>query len=54
MKRNFEYWEDAYFSGWLGKLIVVVFFVICFYALLKNVIEPWVIETLCKKLIKGE
>lgn len=23
MKRNFEYWEHAYFEGWLGKLFDV-------------------------------
>jgi hypothetical protein len=25
MKRDFEYWERAYFDGWLGKLIAAVF-----------------------------
>lgn len=30
MKRNFEYWEHAYFEGWLGKLLVSAFLGLCF------------------------
>ena len=53
MKYNFEYWEDAYFYGWLGKLIIVAFVVFFFYEL-KYELEPWVVETLCKKFIRCE
>lgn len=35
MKYNFEYWEDAYFYGWLGKVIIAAFVVFCVYEFLK-------------------
>ena len=34
MKYDFEYWERAYFDGWIGKLIVVVFVVVVLLAAL--------------------
>lgn len=54
MKRDFEYWEQAYFEGWLGKLIVAAFIGICLYAVFKNFVEPWAIETLCRELVRCE
>jgi hypothetical protein len=47
MKRDFEYWERAYF-GWLGKLIAAVFLGIYLLLVIKIYIEPWAIETMCR------
>ena len=52
MKLDFEYWERAYFKGWLGKWIVAAFIGLCLYAIAKNYIEPWVIKTLCEELVR--
>jgi type IV secretory pathway VirB6-like protein len=48
MKRDFEYWERAYFDGWLGKLIAAVFIGIYLLIVIKIYIEPWAIETMCR------
>lgn len=52
MKYDFEYWEHAYFEGWLGKLIVAILIGLCIFAAIKNFIEPWVIETICRELVR--
>ena len=52
MKHDFEYWEQVYFGGWLGKLIVAAFVGLFMYAILKNYIEPWFIETMCRELVR--
>lgn len=52
MNRDFEYWEHAYFYGWLGKLIVSAFIGIFLFAAAKYFIEPWVIETMCREVVR--
>jgi hypothetical protein len=52
MKLNFEYWERAYFEGWLGKLLVTAFIGLIMVIIFDNYIEPWIIETLCRELVR--
>jgi hypothetical protein len=35
MKYDVDYWLDAYFDGWLGKLLVVAFVGLVLYTVLK-------------------
>lgn len=38
MKHDFEYWESAYFEGWLGKLVVCAFVALIVFICIKNFI----------------
>lgn len=36
-EKDFEYWEEAYFNGWLGNLIVAAFVGMVIFTVYKNI-----------------